>query len=352
MGSSTFGRLFTFTTFGESHGEALGAVVEGMPSGFPLSEEVIQPYLDRRRPGGNALGTKRDEKDRVKILSGVYKGLTTGTPICMIVFNEDQRSTDYSEIENIYRPGHADLTYQKKYGIRDPRGGGRSSGRETVSRVMAGALAMEYLKTIGVSFSSAVVGVGRVRLNGYSWNPPFDPPLFSPDSSMTPLMLEEIESARREGDSIGSVVECHISGVPSSLGDPVFYKLDALISMAVMSLGGVKAIEFGSGIKASSLKGSENNDQMDSSGFKSNNAGGILGGISTGEDIIFTCYFKPTPSISKTQQTLDTSGNERTIQIKGRHDPIIAPRALVAVESMAACVIMDEYLINRAYSKD
>lgn len=349
MGSSTFGRLFTFTTFGESHGEALGVIVEGFPSQIKIDEEMIQKYLDRRRPGSSSLSTKRDEKDRVRILSGTYKGLTTGHPIMMMIENENMRSSDYSELERVYRPSHADYTYEAKYKIRDPRGGGRSSGRETASRVMAGALAMEALKEKNITLSSAIVGVGGTVLDNYSWEPPFEGPLFAPKNEKTEKMLDEIERARRDSDSVGSIVECHIQGVPKGLGDPVFYKLDALLAMAVMSIGGVKAVEFGSGFKASGMRGSENNDQMDKNGFITNNAGGIIGGISTGEEIVLRAYFKPTPSIAKAQKTIDIDGKEVNLEIKGRHDPIIGIRALVVVESMAASVILDELLIQRAY---
>lgn len=353
MSGNTFGRLFTFTTFGESHGEALGVVLDGFPSRIKVDHEILRDMLSRRSPGRSSLTTQRKEADEYTILSGVFNGFTTGAPIAVIVYNTNQRSSDYSPLEHIFRPGHADYTYNAKYGIRDYRGGGRSSGRETVSRVIAGAFSKMALEREGIEIDAGLVGVGKAKASNYLWAPPFKAPLYAPECDEISLMEEEIRKAGEDGDSVGSTVECHIRNVPSGLGEPVFDKLDALLSHAIFSLGGVKGFEIGSGFSASSERGSLNNDAIvlmnGKPGFLTNNAGGILGGISNGDEIIFKSYFKPTPSIRLEQRTITDKGEETTLSVSGRHDPCIGPRAVVVVEAMASAVILDSLLISRAY---
>lgn len=353
MSYNTFGRLFTFTTFGESHGKALGVVIDGFPSKVKVDEELLNNMLQRRKGGFTNLTTQRKEGDEVEILSGVYSGYTTGAPIAAVVYNKDQKSGDYSPLEDIYRPGHADYTYDAKYGIRDHRGGGRSSGRETLSRVIAGAFAKMALKEYSIDVDAALVAVGEVKAQYESWTPPFAPPLYAPLCSERDLMIEEIEKARKDGDSIGSVVECRVHNIPAGIGDPAFEKLDALLASALLSIGGVKAFEIGSGAKASSMKGSENNDAIRIKDgkpvFETNNSGGVLGGISNGDDIIVKAYFKPTPSIMKSQNTITKNGEETTVEIAGRHDPTIGIRGAVVVEAMVSAVILDSLLIREAY---
>ncbi len=351
MGSSSFGRLFSFTTFGESHGEALGCIVEGFPPSVPVDTEYIQSELDRRRPGGNALGTKRDEKDKVEILSGVYNGLSTGQPICMILKNENQRSKDYSALEHTFRPGHADYSVLVRYGIRDPRGGGRTSARETVARVMAGALAKSYLKKQGIEIEAGIVQIGDIKADYTDWDYPFKAPLYAPECKETDQMIAVIEKARMENDSVGALIECRVRNLEPGVGDIVFDKLDALLAKAMFSIGAVKGFEIGSGFSAVEKRGSENNDQMSTEGYFSNNAGGILGGISNGNEIVMRVAFKPTPSISKEQSTFTDEGENVKIRIEGRHDPCVGPRAVVVVEAMAAVTILDSLLIKRAYQE-
>jgi chorismate synthase len=318
---NTFGRNFRITTFGESHGIAVGAVIDGCPPGIPLKEADIQVLLDRRRPGTSPLTSPRQEADRVEILSGVFEGTTTGTPIAMIVRNNDTHSRDYDALREVFRPGHADVTYQQKYGIRDHRGGGRSSGRETVGRVAAGALALKYLGMNGVSIAARIVSVhGKTE----------------------PEEIEaEILEAKAAGDSVGGIVVIVAKGCPAGLGDPVFWKLDAQIAGAMMGIGAVKGVEIGDGFLAAGRYGSENNDQMTGDGFVSNHAGGILGGISSGQDIVVRIAVKPTPSIAKPQQTRDIFGNVVEISVKGRHDPCIVPRIVPVAEAMLALVLVD-----------
>jgi chorismate synthase len=326
---NTFGRNFKITTFGESHGRALGVVIDGCPARLELSESDIQPILDRRRPGKSTLESARQERDRIEILSGIFEGMTTGAPVALVVRNEDMRSEDYGMLRDVFRPGHADITYHEKYGIRDHRGGGRSSGRETVARVAAGAVAMKYLTQQGIAISGRITEVhGRTR---------------------TEEIEDEIHSAQAAGDSVGGVVELTATGCPAGLGDPVFGKLDALIAGAMMGIGAVKGVEIGDGFAAARRFGSENNDGITSNGFASNHAGGILGGISTGQDIVVRIAVKPTPSIEKVQQTRDVRGNDVTISVKGRHDPCIVPRILPVAEAMLALVIIDSYLEQKKY---
>ncbi len=318
---NTFGRNFRINTFGESHGKAVGVVIDGCPSNMELSEQDIQPLLDRRRPGTSPLTSSRKESDRIKILSGIFEGRTTGAPIAMLVENEDMHAGDYDALRDVFRPGHADFTYQEKYHIRDHRGGGRSSGRETVARVAAGAVAMKYLRAHGITIA------GKIReVHGKS----------------SPHEIElEILAAKKAGDSVGGIAEIVVSGCPAGLGDPVFGKLDAQVAGAMMGIGAVKGVEIGDGFLVAGKFGSENNDPMTATGFTSNHAGGILGGISTGQDIIVRIAVKPTPSIAKPQKTRDIHGNEVEIAIAGRHDPCIVPRIVPVAEAMLALVIID-----------
>ena len=352
---STIGTLLSLTTFGESHGAALGGVLDGYPAGIAIDEDFIRSEMDRRRPGSTSLGTSRSEADSVRILSGVMDGVSTGTAIGFIIENSSQRSSDYSSIQHLYRPGHADYAYDAKYGIRDFRGGGRSSGRETACRVFGGAMAKLLLRREAISVDAGVIEVGGIRAEGYGWNPPFPAPLYAPENGNLERMIDEIEQARRDGDSVGGIIECRIRGVMAGLGDPVFDKLDATLSRAIMSMGGVKGIEFGSGFESARMRGSRNNDPMrivdGRPAFLSNNAGGILGGISTGEDIVMRIAVKPTPSISKEQLTITDDGRDAAISVKGRHDPSILPRAVPVVEAMAALTIADHMLVQRAYGR-
>ncbi|MHB8163810.1 MAG: chorismate synthase [Methanoregula sp.] len=318
---NTFGRNFRITTFGESHGPAVGVVIDGCPAGLALAENDIQPLLDRRRPGTSPLSSPRKESDKIEILSGVFEGMTTGTPIALMVRNENQQSKDYEELREKFRPGHADFTYQEKYGIRDHRGGGRSSGRETLARVAAGAVAMKCLTARGIAIKGAISEVhGKT-----------DPA----------AMEQEILAAKASGDSVGGIVQLTATGCPIGLGDPVFGKLDALIAGAMMGIGAVKGVEIGDGFAAARTFGSGNNDPMTADGFLSNHAGGILGGISSGQDIIVRIAVKPTPSIAKLQQTRDIHGNVCEISVGGRHDPCIVPRIVPVAEAMLALVLID-----------
>jgi chorismate synthase len=326
---NSFGRNFRITTFGESHGTALGVVIDGCPPGIPLAAADIQPFLDRRRPGKSPLESQRKEPDRVEILSGIFQGKTTGAPIALVVENRDIREEDYEELGGIYRPGHADFTWQAKYGIRDHRGGGRSSGRETVARVAAGAVAAKFLAGQGIKVTGRILEIHGKR---------------DPDA-----MEKEIEKARDEGDSVGGIAEVLVTGSPAGLGDPVFAKLDALLAHALMGIGAVKGVEIGEGFAAARMKGSKHNDAMTRAGFATNHAGGILGGISTGQEIVARIAVKPTPSIAKTQRTLDRGGNEVLVSIRGRHDPCIVPRILPVAEAMVTLVMIDVFLEQAKY---
>ena len=344
MAGSQYGKIFHISTFGESHGNALGVVVDGCPAGLSLSEEDIQEMLERRRPGKNLKMTQRKEGDKVEILSGVFEGKTTGTPIAMVVWNEDQRSKDYGEIAHAFRPGHGDYGFFAKYGFRDYRGGGRSSGRETIARVAAGAIAKKMLLELGVSVRAKVLELAGISL--------------TEDRQKAELLAEQkILSLREQGDSAGGVVECLVEGLPAGIGEPVFDKLDASLAKAVMSIGAVKSVEIGDGIEVSKSLGSENNDaffleENESPSFEgslrkgSNHSGGILGGMSDGSTIRIRAGFKPTPSISKPQQTVNEAGEEITIAIKGRHDPTVVERANVVVEAMTALTVLDAMLEN------
>jgi chorismate synthase len=326
---NTFGRNFRCTTFGESHGRAVGVVIDGCPAGVSLTERDIQPLLDRRRPGKSPLESARREPDTVEILSGTFQEKTTGAPIALAVLNRDLRSEDYDALRSVFRPGHADYTYQAKYGLRDHRGGGRSSGRETLARVAAGAVAMRCLEPYGVGIRGRVIEV-----HGQT----------DPDA-----MENEIRAARDAGDSVGGIVEVVATGAPRGLGDPVFGKLDAAIAGAMMGIGAVKGVEIGEGFGAARLTGSKMNDPMTREGFSSNHAGGVLGGISTGQEIVVRIAVKPTPSIRQEQRTIDVDGEERVVSVEGRHDPCIAPRIVPVAECMLALVILDALLDDLKY---
>ena len=347
MAGSSFGTIFTITTWGESHGPALGVVVDGCPAGLPLSAEDIQPYLDRRRPGQSAFTTQRNEADSVRILSGIYEGVTTGTPISMMIENTDQHSSDYGELAYTYRPGHADYTFDQKFGVRDPRGGGRSSGRETVGRVAAGAIAAKLLSTMGITVSAYTASIGQVSVDParFDLEEARKNPHYMPDALAAKKADMILEKARTELNSVGSSVECIVTGLPAGIGNPVFDKLDAKLAQALMSIGAVKAVEVGDGIAVSSSSGSLNNDPFRSENGEikktANHAGGTLGGISDGSELILHAYFKPTPSIAQPQNTVTKDGKEVSLSIKGRHDPVIGPRAVVVVEAMTAITILD-----------
>lgn len=343
MAGSTFGDLFKVTTFGESHGKGVGVIVDGVPPGIELGEEDIQKELDRRKPGQSEITTQRKESDAIHILSGVFEGKTTGTPIGMILYNEDQRSGDYSNIKDLFRPGHADFTYLKKYGIRDHRGSGRASGRETSARVAAGAVAKKALSKKGITITAYTIRAAGISCKKRDMSAIEKNPLRACDPDAAEKMVKRIIQLSEEGDSLGGIVECTVSGVMPGIGEPAFDKLDAELAKAMLSIGAVKGVEFGAGFAAVDMKGSEHNDSMDSGGFKSNNAGGILGGISTGEEIVFRIAVKPTSSISKPQQTVDIKNREQAIRTEGRHDPCICPRIVPVVESMAAIVLIDMY---------
>lgn len=353
MSGNSFGKLFEVTTFGESHGLALGCIVDGCPPGMELSEADIQVDLDRRRPGRNRHTTQRNEPDQVKILSGVFEGKTTGTPIGLIVENTDQRSRDYGDIKDKFRPGHADYTYQQKYGIRDYRGGGRSSARETTMRVAAGAIARKYLRErLGIGIHGYVAQLGPIELSAGDLSIVNDNPFFCAD----PDRLDELETfmdeLREQGDSIGAKISVLASNVPPGLGEPVFDKLGADLARGLMSINAVKGVELGAGFAAVTQRGSEHRDEMGADGFSKNDAGGTLGGISSGQDILASIALKPTSSISVPGKTIDKSGKETEIVTKGRHDPCVGLRATPIAEAMVALVLMDHYLRNRAQNAD
>lgn len=357
MSGSIFGKNFQISTWGESHGKALGVVVDGCPAGIPLCEADIQADLDRRKPGNSPFSTPRKEDDKVEILSGVFEGMTTGTPISMIVNNTNQRSYDYSEIAKCYRPGHADYTYDQKYGFRDYRGGGRSSGRETTARVAAGAVAKKVLSELGVNIVAYTLSIADITIDKAKFDKEqiYKNFLAMPDPDAAAKAAAFLTLKKEEEDSVGGIVECIATGLPSGVGEPVFEKLDATLGKALFSIGAVKGVEFGSGFEAAKYTGSKNNDYYhyneDSILTKlTNNAGGIAGGISDGFPIIFRAAFKPTPSIHKTQKTVNRQGENININIEGRHDPIIVPRAVIVVEAMTALTLVD-YLFQRVFSR-
>ncbi|HEY8518989.1 MAG TPA: chorismate synthase [Gammaproteobacteria bacterium] len=353
MSGNTFGRVFTVTTFGESHGPALGCVVDGCPPGLPLTEADIQRDLDRRRPGRSRYVTQRKEPDEVKILSGVFEGVTTGTPIGLLVENVDQRSRDYTKIKDTFRPGHADYTYLQKYGIRDYRGGGRASARETVMRVAAGAIARKYLaERVGIRIRGYLAGMGPFVLEPRDLDAVDDNPFFCAEPERVPELEAFINELRRAGDSVGARINVIASGVPVGLGEPVFDKLEAELAHGLMSINAVKGVEFGDGFKCVQLRGSEHRDEMTPEGFAKNSSGGTLGGISTGQDILVSIALKPTSSIQVPGRTVDTSGQAAEIVTTGRHDPCVGLRATPIAEAMVALTLMDHYLRHRAQNAD
>ena len=360
MSFNTFGKLFRFTTWGESHGPAIGCVVDGCPPNISLSEKDIQNDMDRRRPGKSKFTSQRKESDRVKILSGIFQGKTTGTPISMIIYNEDAKSRDYETIKDKFRPGHADYTYFKKYGIRDYRGGGRQSARETASRVAAGSIAKKVLqKKIGKKFKivGAVTQIGLLGCNQKNWQDSqiLKNPFFCPDKSVIKLWEKYLMGVRKSGSSCGAMIEIRVSGVPIGLGAPIYSKLDSDIAAALMSINAVKGVNIGSGISSALLSGVENSDEIRQKGkktsFMSNNAGGILGGISSGQDIIVSFAVKPTSSILLSRRTINKKGKNTQISVRGRHDPCVGIRAVPIGEAMMSCVMLDHYLMHKAQCK-
>ena len=341
-----FGQRFKFTTFGESHGKALGVIVDGVPAGIKIDEDFIQDEMDRRKPGQNKFQTQRKEGDKVEILSGVFEGFTTGTSLAMIIFNENQKSRDYDNVKDLFRPGHADFTYFHKYGIRDYRGGGRSSARETVARVAAGAIAKLFLKELNIKVESGIYEVVGISCEDIDFEYAKKNTIFTLDKNKEDEQKQAIELALNSHDSVGGVVLVRVSNVPKGLGEPMYHKLDGQIASAMMGLHAVKAVEIGDGIKASQSRGSKNNDQITSQGFLSNHSGGILGGISNGDDIIVKIYFKPTPSIFIEQQTVNTKNEDTKYFLKGRHDPCVAIRGSIVCESMMALILADMVLLN------
>jgi chorismate synthase len=348
MAGNSIGEMFRVTTFGESHGKALGAIIDGCPPGLELSEADLQPDLDRRKPGQSKYTTQRRESDEVQILSGVFEGVTTGTPIGLLVLNEDQKSKDYSAIKDTYRPAHADFTYQQKYGVRDYRGGGRSSARETTMRVAAGAVAKKYLaQHCGVQIHGYLSAIGDIQPRCIDMGMVNDNPFFCADPDALEPIGALIDALRREGDSIGAEVTVMATGVPVGLGEPVFGRLDADLAGALMGINAVKAVGIGDGPAVVSQRGTEHRDEMNEQGFLSNHAGGVLGGISSGQGIIATLALKPTSSITTPGQSIDTSGNAVEVVTKGRHDPCVGIRATPIAEAMVALVLMDHLLRNR-----
>ena len=353
MAGNTFGRIFAVTSFGESHGAALGCIVDGCPPGLALSEADLQGDLDRRRPGASQFTSQRRESDTVRILSGVFEGRTTGTPIALLIENEDQRSRDYEKIKDRFRPGHADYTYTQKYGFRDYRGGGRSSARETVARVAAGAIARKYLRErLNVTIQGYLAQMGHIVLEPKSPAAAYENPFFSPDPSRIPELEDFIWRLREAGDSIGARITVIAKGVPPGLGEPVFERLDADLASAMMGINAVKGVEIGAGFKSVQQRGSEHRDELTPAGFLSNNAGGVLGGISSGQDIVVSLALKPTSSITVPGKTVDVQGAAIDVVTTGRHDPCVGVRATPIAEAMMALVLMDHYLRFRAQCAD
>lgn len=358
MAGSIYGRLFQISTWGESHGKGIGVLIDGCPAGLSLSEEDIQVYLDRRKPGQSQFTTGRKESDMAQIWSGVFEGRTTGTPISILVQNQDQRSRDYGNIMNAYRPGHADYTFDEKYGFRDYRGGGRSSGRETTARVAAGAVAAKILKELGIEVHAYTKAIGPVSVPENEYHPEeiFQNPIYMPSNAYAQKASAYLEECIKNQDSSGGIIECVVTGMPVGIGDTVFEKLDANLAKAMLSIGAVKGFEIGDGFKAADTKGSINNDSFHTKDGRitkdTNHAGGVLGGMSDGSKIIFRAAVKPTPSISQPQSTVTKDGENTEMIIKGRHDPVIVPRAVVVVESMAAITILDLLFTNMSARMD
>jgi len=357
MPGNSFGKIFKFSTWGESHGPAIGCTIDGIPSKIKIKEKEIQFFLNQRRPGSSKFVTQRKEKDKVKILSGVFNNYTTGTPISFIIYNEDQKSKDYEKIKNKFRPGHADYTYQKKYGIRDYRGGGRSSARETAMRVVAGAIARKILSSqLGKTFliRGALIQMGSLNINrdNWDWNFIKKNPFWCPDKNMVKIWENHLMQIRKNGSSVGAIIELEASGIPAGLGEPVYDKLDADIAKALMSINAVKGVEIGSGFASAFIPGEESSDEMTLKKgkvqFKSNHAGGVLGGISSGQNIIARFVVKPTSSILKLKKTVTNKLKKTSISVSGRHDPCVLPRAVPMVDAMVALVLADHLLLNHA----
>ena len=348
MPGSTIGEMFRVTTFGESHGPALGCIIDGCPPGMPLCEADLQGDLDRRRPGTSKYATQRQESDQVKILSGVFEGVTTGTSIGLLIENEDQKSKDYSAIKDLFRPAHADYTYQQKYGVRDYRGGGRSSARETAMRVAAGAIAKKYLMVNhGIKIRGYLAQMGTIHVRDFDWDFVDQNPFFCPDAACVDDMAALIDQLRRDGDSVGARINIVAEGVMPGLGEPVFSRLDADIAGAMMSINAVKGVEIGDGFEVVEQRGSEHRDEIFPEGFGSNHAGGVLGGISSGQDILVSIALKPTSSITQSAKTITTSGEPTEVITKGRHDPCVGVRATPIAEAMLAIILMDHALRQR-----
>jgi chorismate synthase len=353
MGGNTFGKLFSVTSFGESHGPAIGCVVDGCPPGMELSEDDLQPDLERRRPGKTRHTTQRRESDQVRIVSGIFEGRTTGTPICLYIENVDQRPKDYSKIKDVFRPSHADYTYQQKYGVRDYRGGGRSSARETSARVAAGGIAKKYLREReGIVVRGYLAQLGPITYEAFDWDEVDRNPFFCPDKSKVAELEAYMDALRKEGDSIGARINVTATGVPPGLGEPVFDRLDADIAAALMSINAVKGVEIGDGFAAVEQKGTEHRDEITPEGFLSNHAGGTLGGISSGQDILASLALKPTSSLRLPGRSIDIDGNPTEVVTHGRHDPCVGIRATPIAEAMLAIVLMDHLLRHRAQNLD
>jgi len=353
MSGNSFGKLFVVTSFGESHGTAIGCIVDGCPPGLALSEADLQDDLDRRKPGTSRHTTQRREDDAVQILSGIFEGKTTGTPICLQITNKDQRSKDYSNIMNQFRPGHADYSYTQKYGFRDYRGGGRSSARETAMRVAAGGIAKKYLaEQCGIRIRGYLSQLGPLKPVNFDWDEVNSNPFFCPDAEMVAEMEKYMDALRKQGESIGAKISVVASGVPPGLGEPIFDRIDAEIAHAMMSINAVKGVEIGAGFDSIEQKGSSHRDEITPQGFLSNNAGGTLGGITSGQDILVNIALKPTSSLHLPGKTVDLDGNPVEIRTKGRHDPCVGIRATPIAEAMLALVLMDHYLRNRGQNND
>ena len=353
MSGNTTGKLFNVTTFGESHGLAMGCIIDGCPPGMSLSEEDIQIYLDKRKPGSSKFTTQRKEDDKVEILSGIFEGRTTGTPIGLLIKNKDQRSKDYDKLKDVFRPSHADYSYIQKYGIRDHRGGGRASARETTMRVAAGSVARKYLReNAGVEITGYLSQIGSIKVNKIDIKEIEKNPFFCPDKELIPKIEDLINKLSDEGDSIGAKITVIVRNLPSGLGEPVFDKLDGEIAKALMGINAVKGVEIGAGFSVIESKGSESRDEMSPEGFKSNTSGGTSGGISTGQDLIVSIALKPTSSIAKEGDTIDKEGRATKIKVTGRHDPCVGIRATPIAESMVALVLIDHLLRNRGQNLD
>ncbi len=343
---NSFGRRLIMTTFGESHGKAIGCVLDGVPAGLKIDTEFIQEELDRRRPGKSEMETGRKEPDRVEILSGTLESISTGTPIAMIIYNTNQKSGDYENVKSLFRPGHADYTYWHKYGLRDYRGGGRSSARETAARVAAGAIAKSILRETGITVEAGIYEIDGIEARETDFEYAKKSVINALDKNIEELQKEAVLKAKKAHDSVGGVVLCRASGVPAGLGEPLYYKLDAILAEAMMGINAAKAVEIGDGVKSSRLKGSENNDQITPDGFMSNHSGGILGGIGNGDEILLKTHFKPTPSIFKEQSSVTDSGEAVRYRLQGRHDPCVAIRGTIVCEAMMALVLADMMLLN------